>query len=461
MKKTDHLTSSWRELMNTIDTPNRLAVFSPYRTQTIFSCKRNAWLLLDAFKKITPTPTFKTLLELFNTFPSHIHRTPIDDLFYIYPYLSISFRYKNAVLDFMDKKNINKETKLNRTKILQFLAFCDGYSSWENMAYHLSQSEKNLLTFSFQRDHKNHQLNAFSFYDDDTHTGHGMKLEMPILCFPEEDEKKLWGRAIPQHHLKILIANLLRVIYPNIPDANTEEQYIEIVYGYFRDIQHIHTELLITEQDVRQLIEFELHKRSNKINISSSNLASQRESSFKSLLELISLEKDMLKKSQLTISFIQNSTFHFHEVLDILKLFQNIDIDKHLAYKKLRLDNELHDLIQPWIQYICEQLMLMKDDVQRYLFNDFLEKPEDLKDIHPYFIAKELTVSNLMYEIGNDSLHIEAEYLLTLELDNSRILLDEEVAKEMRFKEDKASGSFGIKIDRNKKIHMEHCDIDG
>ena len=58
-------------------------------------------------------------------------------------------------------------------------------------------------------------------------------------------------------------------------------------------------------------------------------------------------------------------------------------------------------------------------------------------------------------------LHIEADYLLTLELDNSRILLDEEVAQEMRFKEDKASGSFGIEIDRNKKIHMEHCDIDG
>ena len=143
------------------------------------------------------------------------------------------------------------------------------------------------------------------------------------------------------------------MIYPNISDAKTEEQYIEIIYGYFRDIQHIHTELLITELDVRQLIEFELYKRSNKINTSSSNFASQRESAFKNLLELISLEEDMLKKSQLAIPFIQNSQFQFYEVLDILKVFQNIDKDNHLAYKKLRLDNELHYLIQPWLQYIC------------------------------------------------------------------------------------------------------------
>ncbi|WP_428411367.1 hypothetical protein [Legionella sp.] len=103
----------------------------------------------------------------------------------------------------------------------------------------------------------------------------------------------------------------------------------------------------------------------------------------------------------------------------------------------------------------------MKDDVQRYLFNDFLENPEDLEDIHPYFIAKKLTISNLMYELQHDLLSIEADYLLKLELDNSRIVLDDEVAKEKRFKERKASGSFGIKIDQNKKIHMEHCDIDG
>lgn len=463
MKKTDHLTSFRRELMNTTETPNTLAVFRPHRTQTIFSCKRNAWLLLDAFKKITPNPTFKILLDLANTFPSNIDRAPIDDLFYIYPYLSISFRYKNVVLDFMDKKNIDEGTKLNRAKILQFLAFCDGYSSWENMAYHLGQSDQKLITFSFQREEPNDQLSVFTFYDDETHANHGAKLAIPLLCFPEYEVRKLLGCATPHHHQRLLIAHLLRAIPLNIPDKPTEERYIEIIYGYFRDIQHIHTELLITELDIRQLIEFEMQKRSENVAISPSSMAPQRESAFKALLELISLEEDIFKKSQLAISFIQNSKFQFHEILNILQLFQNIDTDKPLAYKKLSLDADLHDLIQPWFQYVCEQLRLMKDEIQSYLFHDFSEDSgqKDIEDLYPYFIAKELTISNIMYEIVNDMLSIEADYLLKLDVDNSRITFENELSKGERFKARETFGSFGVTVDRNKKIDMVHCDIAG
>ena len=49
---------------------NPINSFYPKRTQTIYSCKRNAWLLLDALKLMTPAPTFDTLLELSSALPS-------------------------------------------------------------------------------------------------------------------------------------------------------------------------------------------------------------------------------------------------------------------------------------------------------------------------------------------------------------------------------------------------------
>ncbi|USQ15540.1 hypothetical protein J2N86_16070 (plasmid) [Legionella lytica] len=175
------------------------------------------------------------------------------------------------------------------------------------------------------------------------------------------------------------------------------------------------------------------------------------------------MEKDILKKSQRAISLIQNSTPQFHELLDTLKLFQHINTDKPLAYKKLSLDADLHDLIQPWFQYVCEQLRLMKDEIQSYLFHDFSEDSgqKDIEDLYPYFIAKELTISNIMYKIVNDMLSIEADYLLKLDVDNSRITFENELAKGERFKARETFGSFGVTVDRNKKINMEHCDIAG
>lgn len=217
-------------------------------------------VLLDALKTISPTPTINTLLEISSALPSIIDRSPRDNLFYVYPYLSTYFDYKKVILDFMANKNVDKNTKINRSKILQFLAFCDGYPSWENMKYHLSQSKKSIVTFSFQHNIQSSQLNVFTFYDDDKHSNHGAQLKTPRIKFPEYDTRNLWGRVTPQHHLHLLIAQLLSIINPIALDEETEEQYVRILYRYFRDIEQIHTELLITELDILQLIDFELNK---------------------------------------------------------------------------------------------------------------------------------------------------------------------------------------------------------
>ena len=200
---------------------NPINSFYPKRTQTIYSCKRNAWLLLDALKLMTPAPTFDTLLELSSALPSIRDRSPRDNLFYIYPYLSTYFNYKKVILDFIANKSMDSDTKINRSKILQFLAFCDGYPSWENMKYHLRQSKKSIVTFSFQHDTRNHKLNVFTFYDDDGHSNQGTQLTIPKINFPDYDTRHLWGRVTPQHHLHLLIAQLLSIINPIPLDKET------------------------------------------------------------------------------------------------------------------------------------------------------------------------------------------------------------------------------------------------
>ncbi|MDP3562224.1 MAG: hypothetical protein Q8R83_08630 [Legionellaceae bacterium] len=181
------------------------------------------------------------------------------------------------------------------------------------------------------------------------------------------------------------------------------------------------------------------------------------------LLENIYSEKDMFKKVELAVAFVQNFKIPFHEQLDILKLFQNSEEDAQFVYEKLSLDSGLHDLIQPWLQFVCEKLNFMKDEIQSHLLKDFLlgEGKDELHNIHPYFIAKEVSISELMYEIAEDTLRVfEADYKLKLKFDFENVEFEnEEDRKDSRFNDREMFGSFGVTIARNKEITFEHSDI--
>ncbi len=114
--------------MNNIPLKNNSNYLKPYQTQTIYSCKKNAWFLINALKNITSNPTLEILVEISSIFPSNLERAPIDDLFYLYPYIASFYNYKKKVSDFISKKEINLNDQINLSKILQFLAFCDGYT---------------------------------------------------------------------------------------------------------------------------------------------------------------------------------------------------------------------------------------------------------------------------------------------------------------------------------------------
>ena len=174
----------------------------------------------------------------------------------------------------------------------------------------------------------------------------------------------------------------------------------------------------------------------NYLNALESN-RNQSNPSIEILLKNISSETDMFKKMDIAISHLQNFKAPFHEQLNILKLFQHSK-DTQFIYEKLK--SEPLDIIdQPFVQYICEKLNFMKDEIQSYLLKDANsdEGKGALHDIHhdifdpDHFIAKEVSVNNLIYGIDEDRLRIsEGDYITQYKFDFENILVEEEYPKE-------------------------------
>lgn len=133
----------------------------------------------------------------------------------------------------------------------------------------------------------------------------------------------------------------------------------------------------------------------------------------------------------------QDSKMSFHEQLEILNLYQHTDD----------------------IQSTCKKWNLMKDEIQSALFNEFLTEvgEYEIQFRHPYFIAKEISLNELEYEIKGDMLCIDGEYDLSIKFDSDDI--PEHYQEEPHFKDRMLSGSFGIKIDQNKAVTIHHLNI--
>lgn len=153
------------------------------------------------------------------------------------------------------------------------------------------------------------------------------------------------------------------------------------------------------------------------------------------LFKKISLNNDMPK---IEISHLENSQISFEEQLDILKLYQNSDD----------------------IQSTCKKWNLMNNEMQSTLFNEFLTEQgeNEIHFRHPHFIAKAISLSDLEYEMLEDTLCVDGVYDLKIKLN-----CDEEEFDlynvEPHFRERELSGSFGVEIDRHKIITIPHLSI--
>ncbi|HHT9690318.1 TPA: hypothetical protein ACT9A8_000241 [Legionella pneumophila] len=174
------------------------------------------------------------------------------------------------------------------------------------------------------------------------------------------------------------------------------------------------------------------------LNVYESNLK-QAQLTKEDLFKKISLEKDMSKKMELAISFIKESKIPFRDLLDVLKQFQHSE---------------------KAIQTICKKLNIMKKEIQSFMLNDFLteEGQYEINLSAPNFVAKEISIIDLSYEIRDDHLYVDGNYVLETEFEFE---LDENdpISKDERFKNRKFEGHFEVEINRHKEITLIHSDM--
>lgn len=173
----------------------------------------------------------------------------------------------------------------------------------------------------------------------------------------------------------------------------------------------------------------------------------QYKSTLEALFKNIALEDDVAKKMGLAISFIQSHETPFRDLFDILKLFEHShELGEHPDFEWL---DDVH--------FVCDKLNLMKDEIRSHMFNEFLtgEGENSIHECYPYFTAKELSVSNITYEIKGNTIYADGNYHLTVESDAPDHLKKENP----HLRDGKLEGYFGITIDRNKKMTLEHSDI--
>lgn len=194
--------------------------------------------------------------------------------------------------------------------------------------------------------------------------------------------------------------------------------------------------------------EFGFSNYKHYLNVSETN--KQSKPAIEVLLRNIYSERNILKKIQLAITLLQTHQLPFYEQLDILKLFQQShEFGLHPDFDWL---DDVH--------FIGKKLSLVNGEVKQYLFNDFLTD-DGVAEIHfrqPHFKAKEISLSELTYEIRGDMLIVDGQYNLKTEFEYG---LDEDdlITIDDRFNDCELFGSFGVEIDRDKKITIMHSDI--
>lgn len=150
--------------------------FKPQKISSLASCKKKSTLILENLKLCKQDVVFDDLEDRVL-----LKKADIDYIFCSYHtvvYFARKFdEYKKA-------KNINPNEKLTRSKILEFIAFSDGFPTWENMQHHLSSSKVINNTFLLKYDKSKFSdlagpCKVYVYFDDKNHELNGTELFNP------------------------------------------------------------------------------------------------------------------------------------------------------------------------------------------------------------------------------------------------------------------------------------------
>lgn len=121
-------------------TQSPITNFFPKKVQSIYSCKRKATKILEQLKKVNPKPNVD-IFKVFNPF--------ISDISYIFFPYHLRLTLQAYFNQYCHNNSLPDNTPITRGLLLDFLANCDGYPSWETFQFHNLNNSIHQKTYVF------------------------------------------------------------------------------------------------------------------------------------------------------------------------------------------------------------------------------------------------------------------------------------------------------------------------
>lgn len=170
-----------------------------------------------------------------------------------------------------------------------------------------------------------------------------------------------------------------------------------------------------------------------------SNQKPKSQSEIEALLRSLSSEKDMTKKLEIAIPFLQNNKMSFPEMFDV--------------FEKFRSSAEA-------VQAVCENSFFLDHVVSTMLLEYFRVSKEDVQalPLKEHFIARNVVVEDLECELITERLNVKGLYTIEFEFEYWSDL-EEEMKQMPHFNRDPMFGQFEMTIDRNKQVTIANPTI--
>lgn len=170
-----------------------------------------------------------------------------------------------------------------------------------------------------------------------------------------------------------------------------------------------------------------------------SNQHPESQSAIEALLRKLSSEKEMNKKLELAVPFLQNSKMSFPEMFDIFEQFRHSD---------------------EAVQIVCENSFFLDHVVGTMLLEYFRKCKEDVQalPLREHFIAKDVVIESLECGLITERLNVKGLYALEFEFEHLSEL-EEDMKHMPHFNRDPMFGQFDMTIDRNKQVTIANPTI--
>lgn len=170
-----------------------------------------------------------------------------------------------------------------------------------------------------------------------------------------------------------------------------------------------------------------------------SNRQPKSQSEIEALLKQLSSEKDMAKKLEIAIPFVQNNKMSFPEMFEIFEQFRSS---------------------AEAVQSVCENSFFLDHVVGTMMLEYFRVSKEDVQalPLKEHFIAKNVVVEDLECELITERLNVKGLYTIEFEFEHLSEL-EEDMKPMSHFNRDPMFGQFEMTIDRNKQVTIANPTI--